>query len=203
MKFGSEGENRVKGFDPQKTLLNPDMTGISKDDWNRKVKRFLKNEDITRQVATAVALQITEPDSNIYIIINPKVYKVLGDKLIKRFGKLLDLEEPSDLFVKYTDFNTIASVYRKSLKKEIDKHEDKFDKLKYDDEVAMRDKSYKLSNLNAKLDDLEDEYNSPDKVEARKYFLKEAKPSKDTRKKMEKFLDTYKKNYTVNSGYDD
>lgn len=167
-------------FIPHKSVINGG-TGLSKDERERKTKRFLKNADLTRRVAAAVAYQVREPDSNVFIVINKKVYKVLGDKLIKRFNKLVKTEE-GELFFDYNDFESIRKIYRKMVGKKLDKYNEKYDKL------MDSDKSDKIADLNDMLDKLEDAYDAPDNLEARKVFLKEALPSKDTMKKMKKFL---------------
>lgn len=182
LTFG-EGSNKIADLIPAKSALRGDLT---KDEIDKKVKNYLKSEGVTRVVATAVANQLRDPDSNTFIVIDKKVYNALGEKLEKRFNKLLDTEE-GDLFVRYTDYQTICKVYRKIIGKKLDKANDKYDKLMDDDERSMKSK-HKLSELNDALDRLEDEYDAPDKVEARKVFIKEAVPSKDTVKRMKKFL---------------
>lgn len=181
----SEGENKIADLIPSKSVLKGER--LTKDEIAKKTKNYLKGEGVTRQIAVAVANQLREPDSNTFIILDKKVYNALGEKLEKRFNKVIGIDE-GDLIVRYTDFTTICKVYRKIVGKKLDKANDKYDKLVDNDEKSMRDKHGKLAELNDMLDKLEDEYDAPDKLEARKIFLKEAEPSKDTVKKMKKFL---------------
>ena len=184
LTFG-EGENKIHDLIPGKSALSSGQ--LSKEALNKKVKNFVKGEGVTRQVAVAVATQLREPDSNTFIILNKKAYKELGEKLIKRFNKIVGIDD-GDLFVMWTDYQTICRIYKKIVGKQLDKYNDRYDKIMDDDTKPMRDKTGKITELNDKLDYLEDEYDSPDKLEARKVFLREAKPSKETIKKMKKFM---------------
>jgi len=183
-KFGDS--TIVYDLQPQKSLIRKEEK-LSKEEISSKTKKFIKSPGVSRVCATAIVHQLNDPESNVFIILKNSVYKVLADKFVNRFNKIVELDE-GDLFIKYSDFSIMCDWYRKHIDRQIEKYDEKYDKIKYDRTKSMRDKSDKLDDLNDRLDALEDAYDEPDKVEARKLFVKEAKPSKATVKKMKKFL---------------
>lgn len=190
IKVYGEGEISKKDFIPVKSIFKDELSEAERDE---KAKRFIKNSGITREFATAIAMQLQDVDSNIFIIIDKKVYKKFAEKLCKRFNKLVDLEE-GQVIVTYDDFDIFTKWYKKHVQKKINKYEDEFEKKKYTSTAK------ELNKLNGMLDGLEDAYDMPDKSEARKAFIKDAEPSKDAVKAMRKFL---KKNEDVLRAYTD
>ena len=171
---------------PKKSIFKKEDR-LSKEETSKQIKKFVKSPGVARVCATALVHQLNELNSNVFIILKNSVYKALAERIINRFNKIVELED-GDLFIKYTDFDTMCEWYRKHLDRQIEKYDEKYDKLKSDRTKPMRDKSDKLDDLNERLDALEDAYDEPDKIEARKLFVREAKPSKGTIKKMKKFL---------------
>lgn len=174
------GSNKISGMIPGKQTLKGD--NLKKGELAERVKKYLKCEDITLQVGTAVSYQLTDVDSNIYVIMDKKVINALGDKIIKRFNKLIGTEE-GELVVGYNDFDTICKWYRKYVTK-------KYEKMSKSYEKSKDDFSYKKTNNMAdELDRLDEEISCPDKLEARKTFIKKAEPTKAAIKAMKKFMD--------------
>ena len=191
-KIKEAESSETSAFQPSKTLLKSDLVGYTKEDRKKKEKKFLKDATITKELAKAVATQLDDIDSNVYILLDKKVFNAFADKFIERFAKLLDLDDPEDLFIKYNDYDTACKLYKKYLKKKLDKTDDEYGR------ISRNGSDSELDKLDDRLDDLEFEYRSPDREEAMKYVLKNAKPSKDVRKKMDKFLRDVKPMLEVN-----
>lgn len=181
-KYTGSDNNFYNELMPNKSTMKP-TKGI---DIEEKEKKFIKG--LGTICALAVAGQLNDPNSNVFIILKKKVYAKFADRILKRFNKIVGVDKGS-LFLLYNDFDTMCDWYRNYLDKEIGKNEDKYDKVKYSDKKR---KSDKLEDLNEALDRLEDAYDALDRVEARKIFIKEADISKGTIKKMRKFLDENK-----------
>ena len=190
-----EAENsETSAFQPSKTLLKGDLVGYTKEDRKKKEKKFLKDATITKELAKAVATQLDDIDSNVYILLDKKVFNTFADKFIERFAKLVDLDDPEELFIKYNDYDTACKLYKRYLKKKLAKTDYEYDRISRNG----TDSESELNKLDNQLDDLEFEYRSPDREEAMKYVLKNAKPSKDVKKKMDKFLRDVKPMLEVN-----
>lgn len=188
-KIKEADANQTAAFQPSKTLLKQELVGFSKSDRKAKEKKFLKSSVITTELAKAIAMQLDDIDSNVYILLDKKVYKSFADKFIERFNKLVDLNEEDGeiLFIKYNDYDKAIALYKSKLKKELGNLDDE----------ASKASAAKVNAIDAKMDDLEFELRSPDREDAMKYVLKDAKPSKSVRKKMAKFMEKVKKVITV------
>lgn len=193
-KIKEAESSETSAFQPSKTLLKSDLVGYTKEDRKKKEKKFLKDATITKELAKAVATQLDDIDSNVYILLDKKVFNTFADKFIERFAKLVDLDDPEELFIKYNDYDTACKLYKRYLKKKLAKTDYEYDRISRNG----TDSESELDKLDNQLDDLEFEYRSPDREEAMKYVLKNAKPSKDVRKKMDKFLRDVKPMLEVN-----
>lgn len=193
-KIKEAESSETSAFQPSKTLLKGDLVGYTKEDRKKKEKKFLKDATITKELAKAVATQLDDIDSNVYILLDKKVFNTFADKFIERFAKLVDLDDPEELFIKYNDYDTACKLYKKYLKKKLAKTDYEYDRISRNG----TDSESELDKLDNQLDDLEFEYRSPDREEAMKYVLKNAKPSKDVKKKMDKFLRDVKPMLEVN-----
>ena len=193
-KIKEAESSETSAFQPSKTLLKGDLVGYTKEDRKKKEKKFLKDATITKELAKAVATQLDDIDSNVYILLDKKVFNAFADKFIERFAKLVDLDDPEELFIKYNDYDTACKLYKRYLKKKLAKTDYEYDRISRNGTDSERE----LDKLDNQLDDLEFEYRSPDREEAMKYVLKNAKPSKDVKKKMDKFLRDVKPMLEVN-----
>ena len=193
-KIKEAESSETSAFQPSKTLLKGDLVGYTKEDRKKKEKKFLKDATITKELAKAVATQLDDIDSNVYILLDKKVFNAFADKFIERFAKLVDLDDPEELFIKYNDYDTACKLYKRYLKKKLAKTDYEYDRISRNG----TDSESELDKLDNQLDDLEFEYRSPDREEAMKYVLKNAKPSKDVKKKMDKFLRDVKPMLEVN-----
>ena len=67
IKVYGEGEVSKKDFIPTKSIFKDELSEYEREE---KAKRFIKNSGITREFATAIAMQLQDIDSNIFIIID-------------------------------------------------------------------------------------------------------------------------------------
>lgn len=178
---------------------------------NELIKKYLKRPQMTSVIATAVSMQLTDEDCNIFVVVKNKVMKNLGKKLTKRFIKVINLDEDDGSAVVCYDFMEADNFssetnFRDSLINEIEKIDRKIDDITddlensyweffdEDDKTTLEKKLKKLrkkrSEIARALDN--DEIVITDTTK-NKSIIKNSKLSKSAIKKMKKFFLNWKK----------
>ena len=178
---------------------------------NELIKKYLKRPSMTAVIATAVSMQITDEDCNIFVVVKNKVMKNLGKKLTKRFIKVINLDEEDESAVVCYDFmeseNFSSEInFHDSLMNEIEKIDRKIDDINddlensyweffdEDDKTALEKKLKKLrkkrSEIASALENGETVITDSAKNKA---IVKNGKLSKSAIKKMKKFFLNWKK----------
>ena len=126
---------------------------------------------------------------------------MFGDAIKKKYAKMMKLDEPEELIVKYDDFDIFKDIYRHQLKKQMNKIEDKIEDVEESKYMPNRDKKDKIDDLEDEYDELKKLMDDTSKKKARHYFLTKVTPKKKLRKNAEAFMKKYKKDSFIEDGW--
>lgn len=204
-KDASEGY--VAELDPSKKMFDKEIS-----DTRRKelINKFLKKPAMTSVIANIVSYQLTteKGDSVIYVVVQTKGIKLFGKKMVKRFKKIIGLDEDSiDIicFDHMDDIDVDSPDVAKENKKELAKLDRKIDDIvddldnsfwEFADSNDKKDLEKKLKKLRSKRKELAESLNSDKFILTDaakiKFIKKNMKTSSDSMKKMKKFFQNWK-----------
>ena len=203
-------ENPLHGLRAKKSLRDKGAKAVmGKSKYEANVKEYLNSEDMMIAFKAATG-KLFSPDRRskkpdlgwlVLIILENKEYDIFGDAIKKKYAKMMKLDEPEELIVKYDDFDIFKDIYRHQLKKQMNKIEDKIEDVEESKYMPNRDKKDKIDDLEDEYDELKKLMDDTSKKKARHYFLTKVTPKKKLRKNAEAFMKKYKKDSFIEDGW--
>lgn len=200
----------LHGLRAKKSLRDKGAKAVmGKNKYEANVKEYLTSEDMMIAFKSATGKIFCKDrytgkpslGAICFIILENKEYDLFGEDIKKRYAKLLKLDEPEDVIVKYDDFDHFKSVYRKQIKKQIAKLEEKIEKTESSKYLPKRDINDKISDYEDEIDELRKMADDVSKKKARQYFMTKAVPKKKLAKNAEDFMKKHKKESFIEDGW--
>lgn len=200
----------LHGLRAKKSLRDKSAKSVmGKNKYEANVKEYLTSDDMMIAFKSATGKifckdRITgKPSlgSIVFIILENKVYELFGDDIKKRYAKLMKLDEPEEVIVKYDDFDYFKSVYKKQIKKQIEKLEEKIEEVESSKYMPNRDIRDKVDDYEDEIDELKKMLDETDKKKARKYFMTKVTPKKKLSKNADAFMKKYRKESFIEDGW--
>ena len=200
----------LHGLRAKKSLRDKGAKAVmGKSKYEANLKEYLSSEDMMIAFKSATGKVFCKDrvtgkaslGSIVFIILENKEYNNFADDIKKRYAKLLKLDEPEEIMVKYDDFDVFKDAYKKQIKKQIKKLEEKIDEVESSKYMPNRDIKDKVEEYEDEIDELKHMADDISKKKARKYFMEKVTPKKKLVKNADEFMKKHKKSSFIEDGW--